>query len=229
MRVSAIVPAAGQGKRMGGSQNKVYLSLGNKTILESTIAVLSEVQEIVEVIVVVRAEEVETCQDLMAGGTQKKPYKVIAGGTERQDSVEAGLAVLCEDVEYVMIHDGARPLITLDQIREAFRAVKKHGTAVLAVPMKDTVKVVREDGFVEQTLVRSSLRAVQTPQIFPRKMIVEAYKNARKSGIVATDDASLVEAMGESVYLVPGSYENIKITTPEDMLLAEEILRRRLL
>lgn len=228
MKISAIIPAAGQGKRMGMGQNKVHLTLGNETILTLTLKIFDQLDEVEELIVVVRPDEVEAClEQIFLPGRFQKPYKVVAGGKERQDSVKAGLAVLSRHTDFVLIHDGARPLITNDLIQGALEAAALHGTAVLAVPVKDTIKVVQANGFVKQTPERSTLRAVQTPQIFSRALICRAYEHATETGILGTDDASLVEALGESVYLVSGSYENIKITTPEDLLLAESILRRR--
>lgn len=228
MKISAIIPAAGQGKRMGVGQNKVYLTLGNETILTSTLKIFDRLEVVEELIVVVRPEEVETClEQILLPGMFQKPYKVVAGGKERQDSVKAGLAVLSNTTDFVLIHDGARPLVTEELLKNALEAAVEHGTAVLAVPVKDTIKVVQSNGFVDQTLERSTLRSVQTPQIFRRELICQAYDRAAETGLVGTDDASLVEALGEPVQLVPGSYENIKITTPEDLLLAESILRRR--
>lgn len=229
MKVSAIIPAAGQGKRMGMGQNKVYLTLGDETILGLTVKFFEQIPEVEEIIVVVRADEVESVErEICAPGELHKPCKVIVGGKERQDSVQAGLAVLSHISDFVLIHDGARPLITTELVQSALRVAEEKGTAVLAVPVKDTIKVVNSTGYVEGTPERATLRAVQTPQIFRRDLIVRAYEHAKEMGILGTDDASLVEAMGEPVFLVEGSYENLKITTPEDLLLAEEILRRRL-
>lgn len=228
MRVSAIIPAAGQGKRMGSGRNKVYLPLDDQPILALTLQQLDAIDEIAELIVVVRSEEVEPCHsEIFSNGKFTKPYKVIVGGKERQDSVKAGLAALEADTDFVLVHDAARPLITGELIADALDKAQMYGSAVLAVPVKDTIKVIKSDGFVETTLERSALRAVQTPQIFRREIICKAYEFAEQNGCIATDDASLVEAMGEPVFLVSGSYENIKITTPEDILLAKEILRRR--
>ena len=228
MKVSAIVPAAGQGKRMGNTQNKIYLPLNGEPILTRTLAQLDAVPEIAELIIPVRADEVQWCIDeIFSGGRFTKPYKVIVGGKERQDSVLAGLAALSSEADFVLVHDAARPLITGELIAEALQAAELYGSAVLAVPVKDTIKMINSDGFVDKTLERSTLRAIQTPQIFRRDIISKAYEYAVETGLAVTDDASLVEAMGEPVFLVSGSYENIKITTPEDLLLAGEILRRR--
>lgn len=228
MKISVIIPAAGQGRRMGMGQNKVHLSIGSETILTLTLQIFDRLDVVEELIIVVRPEEAETClQQVLLPGAFQKPYKVVAGGKERQDSVRAGLAVLSHRSDFVLIHDGARPLVADELIQGALQAALEHGTAVLAVPVKDTIKIVRPNGFVEKTPERSALRAVQTPQIFRRELICRAYEYADRTGFLGTDDASLVEAMGEPVFLVPGSYENIKITTPEDLLLAESILRRR--
>ncbi len=228
MKVSAIVAAAGQGKRMGEDRNKQYLSLDNEMILTLTLKQLDQIEEIIELIVVVKDFEIAFCEREIFGKNKFiTPYKIVAGGKERQDSVEAGLAALQQNTELVLIHDGARPLITKSLIINALNIAEEYGTAVLAVPLKDTIKVVNSSGFVETTPERSKLRAVQTPQVFKRELIFKAYQEAKWSDYSGTDDASLVEAIGEPVYLVQGSYENIKITTPEDLLLAKEILRRR--
>lgn len=228
MRVSAIIPAAGQGKRMGSNLNKIYLPLNGQPLLALTLQQLDEVPEICEFIVPMREDEVEACiAEIFLEGKYKKPYKVIVGGKERQDSVRAGLAALSSESDFVLVHDAARPLITGELITNVLKAAQEYGSAILAVPVKDTIKVIKSDQFVETTLDRSNLRAVQTPQVFRRDIICRAYEFAVRNNIIATDDASLIEAMGEPVFLVSGSYENIKITTPEDLLLAEEILRRR--
>ncbi len=228
MRVSAIVAAAGQGKRMGDTINKQYLAINGRKILTITLLQLDQIIEITELIVVVPASDLTYCEKEIFQKTEfKTPYKLIPGGKERQDSVYAGLAALSNESDYVLIHDGARPLITIELIENVLKEAVTHGTAVLAVPVKDTIKVVNSNGFVESTPDRARLRAVQTPQVFCREQILQAYHQAQAIGYVGTDDASLLEAMGQSVFLVPGSYENIKITTPEDLLLAEEILRRR--
>lgn len=228
MKVSAIVAAAGQGRRMQANKNKQYLQLDNEMILSRTLKVLDRIEEIKEIVVVVGSSEIEFCQEeIIDNNNLRTQHKVVAGGKERQDSVRAGLAALSCDSEYILIHDGARPLITKDLIGEALIGAREHNTAVLAVPVKDTIKVVDRSGYVVETPDRSKLRAVQTPQIFKRDLICDAYQWAIEADFSGTDDASLVEAMGEKVYLVQGSYENIKITTPEDLLLAKEIIRRR--
>lgn len=228
MQVSAIIPAAGQGKRMGGKRNKQYLTLGKDMVLTLTLHQLDKIQEITELIVVVREVDLEFCRrEIFAKEQFQTPYKLISGGKERQDSVKAGLAVLSQNTNYVLIHDGARPLITEKLIKDALVAAQTYGAAVVSVPLKDTIKIVDSKGFIESTPDRSTLRAVQTPQVFSRELICRAYEFATELSYLGTDDASLVEAMQEQVVVISGSYENIKITTPEDVLLAEEILRKR--
>lgn len=228
MKVSALVAAAGQGKRMGAKSNKQYLMINDQRILTLTLRQLDKIAQIVELIILVPAAEVDLCREMIWAETDlQTPWRLIPGGQERQDSVYAGLAALSRLTDYVLIHDGARPLITTNLIEDVLEKAQAHGAAVLAVPVKDTIKVVDSSGFVQYTPKRASLWAVQTPQVFQRDLICQAYQQAILTGYYGTDDASLIEAIGYSVPLVLGSYENIKITTPEDLLLAEEILRRR--
>lgn len=228
MKVSALIAAAGQGKRMGAKANKQYLMVNNQRILNLTLLQLDKIAQVMELIILVPAVELDFCQKLICDDINlKTPWKLIPGGQERQDSVYAGLAALSSATDYVLVHDGARPLITGELIENVLLKAEKDGAAVLAVPVKDTIKVADSSGVVKYTPERDSLWAIQTPQVFQRELICQAYKESILTGYYGTDDASLVEALGHPVSLVLGSYENIKITTPEDLLLAEEILRRR--
>ena len=228
MKVSALIAAAGQGKRMGTKANKQYLRINGQRILTLTLKQLDKIAEIIQLIIIVPAAEVDFCREMLWAETDlQTPWEIIPGGQERQDSVYSGLAALSCVADYVLIHDGARPLITEQLITNVLEQAQVHGAAVLAVPVKDTIKVVNSSGFVQYTPERASLWAVQTPQVFQRDLICKAYNQAVLSGHYGTDDASLIEAMGHSVSLVLGSYENIKITTPDDLLLAEVIFERR--
>lgn len=149
-----------------------------------------------------------------------KPLTITEGGKERQDSVSNG-AALCGDAEYIAVHDAARPFITPEEIETVCADAEKYGAATLAVPVKDTIKVAAADGTVCATPERSTLRAIQTPQVFRLSLYKEALCLAKNAGKQYTDDCQLIEAAGGKVYLTPGDYKNIKITTPEDLLVAE--------
>ena len=221
-KVGAIIVAAGEGKRMGGI-DKVFAPLGGEPILMRATRPFQDCPLIDQIVVVVGGNNKEKCQHLVGKGEWSKVTDVCLGGKRRQDSVAAGLERL-KDYEWVVVHDGARPLVTVDLIERGLEAAKETGAAAAAVPVTDTIKVVGDDEIVHETLSRQNLRAVQTPQVFRFDIIQIAHQ--RDCGD-ATDDASLVEQMGHKVKLYAGSYDNIKITTPDDLALAEVILKKR--
>ncbi|NLW24054.1 MAG: 2-C-methyl-D-erythritol 4-phosphate cytidylyltransferase [Clostridia bacterium] len=224
----AIVLAAGQGKRMGYSLNKQYLHLLDKPVLAHTLQAFEQEPLIDGVIVVAKSSEIEYCQEkIVKAFDLRKVIKVTSGGKERQDSVYAGIQHLPDECNLVVVHDGARPLIAPDLLSQVIEKGRQAKAVITAVPVKDTIKKVRENGIVECTLSRSELWAVQTPQVFQKEIILAAYREAMAEGFYGTDDASLVERIGVEVQVVHGSYENIKITTPEDLEVAEIILKRR--
>lgn len=223
----AIIVAAGQGSRMGTKINKQYLKLLDKPVLAHTIEVFEHHPLVDGIIVVTRQEEINLCyEEVIFPYNFQKVIKVIAGGKERQDLVYQGLKALPCECELVVVHDGARPLITPKIIETAILEGSKEGAAIVAVPVKDTIKRQRE-GYVCETIPREEIWAVQTPQVFSKKIIIEAYEVAYNHGYYGTDDASLVERIGKQVKIVRGSYDNIKITTPEDLDIGGSILRRR--
>lgn len=221
--ISVIIPAAGQGKRFGAGINKAFVSLAGKTILERTVAAFSDLTEVSEIIIVIAPDELDEIKRQVKFYPRQDIIKVVAGGAERQYSVENALAAIRDDAEIVLIHDGARPLISRRVIHQVIKAVRDNSAAIVAVPVKDTIKVVDSGGFVTSTPVRSELWAVQTPQGFKRSLLIQAYKKAREENFLGTDDSSLVERLGIPVKIVPGEYENIKITTPEDLPIAKMI------
>lgn len=226
--VMAIIPAAGVGSRMGSNVRKQYLMLGNVPVLTRTIRALEECPEIEGIVVVVGPGEEAYCQNnILKGNDLTKIMAVVPGGDHRQSSVFNGLRILPRGTEVAVIHDGARPLVQPGEISQVIHAAREMGAAALAVPVKDTIKVVNPEGLVLHTPPRNSLWAVQTPQAFHFELIMEAHRRAQRAGMSATDDCALVEAMEKPVKLVLGSYENIKITTPEDLVLAEAFLTRR--
>jgi 2-C-methyl-D-erythritol 4-phosphate cytidylyltransferase len=227
-KVTALIPAAGMGKRMGKTMAKQFLLLGDKPMLAHTLLVFQRASEIDEIIPILSQEDMESClQDIIEQYHITKVKTLVVGGKERQDSVAHGLQKLEKDASIVIVHDGVRPFVTPGMIKETIDLAKKGECVAVGVPIKDTIKEVDDKGFVRRTLERSKLWAIQTPQTFPLKILMRAYEQSYKNKVYGTDDATLVERSGGKVRVIMGSYENIKITTPEDLLLAEEILKRR--
>lgn len=227
-KITAIILAAGQGKRMDNRLNKQFLLLQGMPIIVHTLKVFQAAAEIDRCILVCgRGEEDFYDSEKLRNLGITKGVQVVPGGRERQDSVYCGLANVSEDCSYVMIHDGARPLVTAGIISRVAEAVRVNGAAAVGVPVKDTIKRAGTGDLITETLVREGLWHMQTPQAFRRELIVEAHEQAQKAGYYGTDDASLVERMGGAVKIVPGSYENLKITTPEDIIIAEALLKGR--
>ena len=219
--VTAILVAAGSSRRMGFDKLSVRLPDG-RTVLETSAAALAEHPAVTQLVLVAGGNRA-ACEAIAA--SCPKPCTVVQGGAARADSVKNGLAAA--DGELVAIHDAARPFVSGEVISAALAAAETMGAAAPAVPVKDTVKTVREDGAVEQTLDRDTLRAVQTPQVFQADLLKAALQSAVESQIPITDDCSAVERLGKVVFLVEGDEENLKITTPVDLILAEAILQAR--
>jgi len=227
-KVTALVPAAGMGKRMGKAVAKQFLPLGGKPMLAHTLLAFQRSPEIDEIIPILSEEDMETClRDVIEAFHITKVKTLVVGGKERQDSVYNGIRKLEKDATVILVHDGVRPFVTHKMIRECVEFVRKGECVAVGVPLKDTVKEVDSTGIVRQTLERSRLWAIQTPQAFPVKVLRKAYDESYKNKVYGTDDATLVERSGNKVRVLMGSYENIKITTPEDLILAEEILKGR--
>jgi len=225
--VTAVIAAAGQGTRMKAGVNKQFLLLQGKPVLVHTLELFQQCDLITEVILVATPGEEDYCRKMVQEYGLTKVTRVVSGGRERQHSVAHGLAPLSSECEIVAVHDGARPLLLPSHLTKVIQAAGAHDGAILAVPVKDTIKEISGNGQVKSTLERAKLWAVQTPQVFKKGVITFAYDRAFQEGIKGTDDASLVEQCGFQVQVVEGSYENIKITTPEDLDFAELILRRR--
>lgn len=226
--VVALVPAAGRGLRMGGSVPKQFLSLGGEPLVIQSLRALQAAPVVGQIILAVPPADVEYCEhEIVSRQRFTKVTKVVAGGAERQDSVRHALAQIPSDTEIVLIHDAVRPFVTLRMIAEVVAAAMKEGAAIIALPMRDTVKQVRMDGMIERTVDRTPLWLAQTPQAFRRDWIEIAHRKAHAEGVRATDDASLVEWLGYSVAVVEGSGENIKVTRPEDLVIGEAILASR--
>ena len=223
--VAAVFPAAGSSTRMGGGFNKNFLELAGEPILIRTLKTFSQVRRVKFLIVIVAAHEVETVEKLLSAEKNLKPWRVTIGGSERQFSIANGLKLLPDDAEIILVHDAARPLISLRTIDEVIDAAEKFGGAIAAVPAKDTIKIIDAENFVRYTPPRKEMSVVQTPQGFKREILLRAYEKAAEEKFLGTDDSSLVERLGVRIKIVTSSYDNIKITTPEDIHIAETILR----
>ena len=218
----AIIVAAGESKRMGG-QDKLFARLGGEPLLARVLDAFGGCMAIEQVVVVLREQRIAEVRRMIVGQDWSKVIDCCIGGKRRQDSVMAGLERLGKH-EWVVIHDGARPLVTTDLIDRGLEAAGETGAAVAAVPVTDTIKVAGGDRIVQHTPSRESLWAVQTPQVFRSDIIKEAYRRAKED---VTDDASLVERAGYEVKLYWGSYDNIKVTTLDDLALAEILWQKR--
>lgn len=227
VKVGGIIVAAGRGERMGAPLNKVYLSLGDRPLLLHSIGVFEASPALDAYVVVAHPAEVSFCRTLLAAYNPKKLAGVIAGGTVRQESVAAGLRGLPEDCRLVVVHDGARPLVTVEVLEGAITRAGMAGAVVVGVPVKDTVKIAGDGGVIRETPERNSLWLAQTPQIFRRDLLLRAHREAEAAGFQGTDDAALVERLGVSVQIYQGNDHNIKITTPEDMSVAQALLEQR--
>ncbi len=222
--VSVIIAAAGMSNRMGSKINKQFIAIDNKPILTHTLEKFEESKYIDEIILVSKEEEVEYCRkEIVKRYGFKKVTNIVRGGKERQDSIYNGLLALNENTDIVLTHDGARPFVRKEHIEDGIKGVIEHGACVIGVPVKDTIKVINDKEVVHHTPKRSLLWAAQTPQCFWADLIKRGYEYAINEGIVATDDSSLVEKMGYDIKMIMGSYDNIKITTPEDLIIAESL------
>ena len=225
-RCAALVAAAGSSSRMGGV-NKLLQPLDGIPVLARTLTALQQAQRVDEIIVAAREEDFLEISQLCRTYGITKCAKVVRGGESRAHSVLLAALEAGEDAELLAVQDGARPLVTPELIDAVAEQAAQRGAAAPAVPVKDTIKAVRPDGTVAETLDRSALRAVQTPQIFQRDLLKAALQAAIEGNIPVTDDCAAVERMGKRVYLVEGDEENLKITTPVDLILAEAILHDR--
>ena len=218
MTASALIPAAGRGERLGRGANKVFATVAGRPILAHTLSVFESGAAVEEIILVVGEREVETAGDLVGRFGFAKVRDVVVGGAHRQDSVRRGLEKVSSNI--VAIHDAARPLVTAQIIEQSIAEARRDGACIAAIPVIDTVKSASSEALVTETLDRGNLFAVQTPQTFRTDLIRRAYERAYADGFYATDDAALVERIGENVCIVPGSPDNIKITTPADLQFA---------
>jgi len=226
MKTVAVVPAAGSGSRMNREVSKQYLSLAGKPVLVHTLEALEACPGVESLCVVVAPQDLSTVRDeVLAPWGLRKTAAIVPGGRERQDSVRAGLEAVARDADIVLIHDAVRPFISAELVERCIRAAAETGAAALGVPVKDTVKEVTPDGRIVKTCDRTVIWLAQTPQAFRRDIIERAHREAFRDGFRGTDDTSLVERLGIAARMIPGDYGNIKITTLEDLAVAEVLLR----
>lgn len=226
-KIIAIVPSAGHGRRFGAHTNKLFLILKDKPLIAWTLIALNSVDEITEIIPVLNKEDMEAGIKLIERFSLSGKIKRIAsGGTERQDSVLNGLRLVSDKTDIVLIHDGARPLVEESLIKNAISELEGCDGVITAVPPKDTIKETNNNRVVIKTHNRRVLWSVQTPQVFPFKTLINAYEKAVADGFYSTDDSALVERIGGRIKVVMGSYRNIKVTTPEDIEIAEVLLKK---
>lgn len=226
--VSVIIAAAGMSNRMGSKINKQFIAIDNKPILAHTLEKFDKCKYIDEIIVVSKEEEVEYCRkEIVKKYGFKKVTNIVRGGKERQDSIYNGIMALNEKTDIVLTHDGARPFIRTESIEAGILGVIEYGACVIGVPVKDTIKVIDPNKVVHHTPKRDLLWAAQTPQCFWADLLKQGYEYAIDEGIVGTDDSSLVEKIGQPIKMIMGSYDNIKITTPEDLIIADSFIKDR--
>ena len=228
MKVVAIIPSAGKGKRMAHSVPKYFIRLEDKPVLAYTLEAFEKCPDVNQVLLVVRSGEEKYClKEVVEKYQFRKVLKVVIGGERRQDSVYNGIKELDQDTDIVVVHDGVRPFVPPALISETIKLAMYVDGVVAALPVKDTIKEVTRDGLIKGTPNRDSLWFAQTPQTFKKRVLEEAFMRAFTDKFHGTDEASLVERMGGKVKIIEGSHENIKITTKEDLFYAELILRSR--
>jgi 2-C-methyl-D-erythritol 4-phosphate cytidylyltransferase len=220
--VSAIIVAAGKGIRMKGTMRKQYLDLSGRPVLAHSIMTFDSCGLVDEIFLVIPKEDVEYCQNkILSLLDLNNQINLVCGGAKRQDSVYNGLKAITKNTDTVVIHDGVRPFIQPDEIEECILVSKKYGACILGTPASDTLKRVDKSDIIETTLSRENIWLAQTPQVFRFDLILKAHETARRDGYVGTDDASLVERLGEDVKIINGGRFNIKITKKEDLAIAK--------
>ena len=223
--LTAIIVGAGSSQRMGF--DKLFETIAGKPVLAHTIAAFENAKSVSQIIVVAREDRHGEIEKLVRDQNWKKVGSIVTGGEHRQDSVRAGLEQLSEDARHVAVHDAARPLVTAEQIERVYQACREQGAAALADPITDTLKRADVDLVVSESVDRHQLFAMQTPQIFVRELLIEAYETVTARNILVTDEASAVEYLGRKVVLVSNENFNFKITYPRDLPLAEFVLEQR--
>ena len=225
-KICTLIPAAGEGNRLKSAVKKPYVALAQKPILTHTIQRFEQNTAVDEIFVLVNEADFEMCRaTVLAPYAFQKVQPLIAGGATRQQSVHNGVRALPADTDFVIVHDGVRPFVTDETIFACLDAAAEWGAAVAAVPVKETIKMANAEDFIVETPPRERLWTVQTPQVFRKSLLEKAHQIAEEKQLTATDDAALVEHLGHPVKLVNGSYANVKITTPEDLRIANVFLQ----
>ena len=225
--IAAIIVAAGEGRRMDTAIPKQFLPLSHRPVLAHTVLKFEDCDIVDQICVVASAQDLETCRkQVLEPLDLHTPVKLVVGGEVRQASVQKGLEALPTETNWVVVHDGVRPFVSPEQIRACIDGARDNGACILGIPITETLKKVTASGEIETTLKREILWRAQTPQVFAFEMLCHAHRMAADEGFVGTDDAVLVERLGQRVAIIPGSRFNIKITTPEDLALSEFILQR---
>lgn len=227
MFVSVIIAAAGNSTRYGTGNSKQFLLLEGVPVLIKSVQAFEQIDEVKEIIITARKQDFDVIESFLQQYNIKKVKSVVEGGATRQDSIAAAVKKVSEETEIIAVHDGARPLVSKETIIGVIEKAVEKGAAACAVPVKDTIKIIDSSGKIVTTPDRASLRAVQTPQVFNFALYKEAIDKAVSESKQYTDDCQLIESMGHPVYLTDGDYENIKITTPDDLLVAEKFLSER--
>jgi 2-C-methyl-D-erythritol 4-phosphate cytidylyltransferase len=227
MHTTAIVLAAGEGRRLGGNRSKVFLPLTGRVLLLRTLDRVFSARSVENVVLVVAAHEIARCETMLRSDAalRGRPWLLQMGGATRQQSAKLGLEKVGSDADLVMIHDGARPFASASLIDRCVEVAADKEAVVVGLPARDTIKIVSQEGRIQSTPERSSLWEIQTPQVFKRELIIQAHERAEQEDVEVTDDAMLVERLGKAVFVVEGERTNFKITVPEDVWLAEALLR----
>ncbi|MDO5036804.1 MAG: 2-C-methyl-D-erythritol 4-phosphate cytidylyltransferase [Tissierellia bacterium] len=224
--ITLFVAAAGMGRRMNQAINKQFLLIQNKPILQHTLERFKDISSINHVLIIAREGEEDQVAKILAQADLPQATSIVTGGKERQDSIARGLEAMPPQTDLVLTHDGARPFVSREEVESIISASLAHGACCLMTPLKDTLKISQDGKWVDYTPNRDNLFSVQTPQGFSKSILIRAYKQAYEENYYGTDDCSLVEKTGQRVHLVKGSYNNIKITTKEDLILAEAIAKK---
>jgi len=227
MKIVALIAAAGKGRRMNSRISKPFIPISGKPILAYTIDKFEKCKSIDKIYLIVSPEEKEIChKNILLRYNFSKVQELVDGGDTRQDSIYNGLKALDKDTDIVVIHDGARPLVEETIIQDSIEKAQKYGAAITVIPIKDTVKKSENNFYISKTLNREEIWRAQTPQTFKYDIILPAYHQAYKDKYLATDDAAILEKYGHKVKLIIGTEENIKITTPFDLIVAEVFLKK---